>query len=228
MAKKRNNKKKRRSKHPSSRVPAGRQILAGCYIDFEGFAGNEHRTSPPPVLIGMYRGGEFKQIVFTACYRWAAEDPGVDHDVSLRLDRDAFIEELVDSAGMNKPLFAYSEYELRVIEKCVGHRITRRYRNVRSIAKTWLNKQAGRYPTPTTFALVDVAESMGIALNLKLPEGGVTSRLREVRDFSSSSKRWSSAPAKIRNKWREVLEHNRSDVTAIREMMMHMRQIDDE
>ena len=228
MAKKRNSKKRRRSKHPSSSLPLKQKISSGCFIDFEGFGRNEYRTSPPPVLIGMYRNDKFEQVVFTAAYSWAAKDSGVAHTVSFCEGRDAFLKGLADSAGVSKPLFAYSEHELRVIEKCVRHKITKRYRNVRSISARWLNRQGDAYPTPQTLALVDVSESMGISLRFKLPEGGVTSRLREVRAWSSSQTKWAEAPREIREMWREILNHNRSDVLGIRDMMFYMRQIEDE
>ena len=220
-------KKKTRSRHPSKGLPTRQKILNGCYIDFEGFADNEYQTAPPPVLIGLYRGGKFEQVVFTARYRWAAEDSGVDHDVSFYRDRDEFLRRLASSAQVSKPLFGYSEREFKVIQKCVGDRITRRYRNVRSIAIRWLNRPGREYPTPRTRALADVAESMGIAIAFKLPTGEVTSRLKEVRDHSSSARKWSEAPPEIRENWSEVLEHNRSDVFAIRDIMYHMRQITD-
>ena len=88
---------------------------------------------------------------------------------------------------MMKPLFAFSEHELKVIEKRVGHKITKRYRNVRTIAKRWLSKRKGDHPQPKALCLRDIASAMGIDLESKLPEGGVTKRLREVRDYSSSA-----------------------------------------
>ena len=63
---------------------------------------------------------------------------------------------------------------------------------------------------------------MGIEPQAKLPEGGATSRLRDVRGYSSSEKNWRPAPLSIREKWVEFLEHNKSDVLAIYEMILHM------
>jgi hypothetical protein len=213
---------------PSSELPSRRQILNGFYIDFEGFARSEHRASPPPVLIGVYRDGHFRQVVFTRAYRWAAEDPGVEHDVSFCENRDAFLKELVGSVRIKRPLFAFSEHELRVIKGHLGYGITKRYRNVRSIAKRWLNQRVDRYPSPEAFALRDIVRSMGITLECRLPEGGVTSRLRAVREHGSSKRRWAAAPERVRRKWRQVLTHNRSDVLGIRDMMLRMREIEDE
>ena len=228
MANKRNKKARRRTKHPPSQLPSLKKIESGCFIDFEGFAGNEHRTSPPPVLIGLFRDGLFQQFVFTADYRWAAEDAGVDHEVVYHPDRDTFLQQLAASAGLSRPLFAYSEHELKVIERIVGHRITRRYRNVRSIVKRWLSRRDDRGAPPESLALSDVSRSMGIRLRSKLPQGGVTSRLREVRGFAASRKKWAEAPPQIKKMWREVLFHNRSDVFAIHEMMHRMRQVSDD
>lgn len=97
---------------------------------------------------------------------------------------------------------------------------------MRTIAKKWLNKQGDEYPEPKSLSLRDVSEAMGLTLQAKLPEGGVTSRLRDVSDYSSSAKKWLSAPPSIRQEWREVLNHNKSDVMAIYQMMLHMRSIE--
>lgn len=200
-----------------------RIIRSGCYIDFEGFAGNEHQSSPPPVLIGILRDGQFRQVVFTKQYRWAAEESGVEHEVEFCSDRAAFLKELVATVKGSSPLFAYSEHERTVIENQVGHKITKRYRNVRSIASRWFNQQRDGHPKPETNALRDVAETLEIPMIRKLKVGGVTERLRKVSSHSSSEKKWTEAPKSIRAAWREVLEHNRCDVEATFEIMKRLR-----
>jgi hypothetical protein len=214
---------KRITKRASNKLPAKSKILAGCYIDFEGFAGNEYQMSPPPVLIGIYRDGEFKQVVFTEKYRWAAKQAGVDHEVSFHADRTTLLKELAASVSASKPLFGYTEHELAVIEKLLGHKITKRYRNARAIASRWFNKHGDLYQKPKTFALVDVAMSLGVTLDAKLPKGGVTSRLRSVGNYSSSKRKWESAPPSVRREWQEVLEHNRFDVMSMLEILSFMR-----
>ena len=217
--------------HPPNKLPAASRVAAGCYIDFEGFAANEHSASPPPVLVGLYRKNEegtfqFQQVVFTKEYRWAAEAAGVEHEVLYCPDRLGFMKDLCDSLRGSKPLFAYSEYELRVIERQVGHRITKRYRNVRSIARRWLNQPDRGYPKPADNSLRSVAQVMGIPLEKKLERGGVTARLRAVREYSASRIRWESAPQKVKRQWREILMHNHWDVLATYQVMVHMRPID--
>jgi hypothetical protein len=223
--------RKKKRKHPPRRIPTADKIKHGCFIDFEGFGKNKHRITPPPVLIGLLNeddDGEFRQVVFTNAYEVAAKDPGVDHPVEFCDSRNTFLEGLVKER-IEKPLFAFSEHELALIEKHVGHKITRRFRNVKTIATTWLNqpKQRDSYPKLNSKTLLSVAECMGITLPDKLPVNGITDRLREVREYSSSARKWSTAPESIREKWQEILEHNKSDVMSIRKMMMVMRGLDE-
>ena len=169
------------SQRPSSKLPIANKVLAGCFIDFEGFAGNEHQTSPPPVLLGVFNqdeSGEFKQIVFTSEYRWAANDPGVDHEVIFNPNRDQFLRDLVGSLRKSKPLFAFSEHELNVIRKHVGFDISERYRNVRAVAKKWLNKRGEDYPKPKSYCLRDMAEARGLSIDSKLQSGSASGRER--------------------------------------------------
>ena len=149
-------------------------IRSGCYIDFEGFAGNEHQSSPSPVLIGILRDGQFRQVVFTNQYRRAAEESGVDRKVRFCSDRAAFLKELVANAKASTPILAHSEHELTVIESQLGHKITKRYRNVRSIATKWFNKQRDGHAKPETNALRDVAETLEIPMPGELKKGGAS------------------------------------------------------
>jgi hypothetical protein len=207
-----------------------KKIRDGCYIDFEGFAPNEHRTSPPPVLIGVYnqrRSGKFRQVVFRDEYRWTAEDPGVGHDVVFCDNRNAFLRDLMTSVRKKKPLFAFTEHELKVINKHLQENIVSRYRNVRTIAKRWFNSRGDNSTTPPSWDLAELAKAMDINLTSKLARGGVTSRFRAVSEFSCSRRKWAAAPQSIRKKWREILEHNKSDVMSIRKMMMVMRGLDE-
>lgn len=216
-------KKKSASSH---RLPCQEEIYAGCYIDFEGFAPNEHQTSPPPVLIGIYREEEFKQVVFTQAYRWAALDSGVTHLVEFEPDRNAFLKDLVSSTRKKRPMFAYSEHELNVIKKCIGYSIAERYRNVRGIAKKCFNKSPARFPGAQSienYSLSEVARILTIELKHKLPTGGVTERLRNVRTYSDSRRNWSSAPPDIRQQWREVLMHNREDTRCLFDILSKLK-----
>ena len=222
---------KTNKQHPTRRLPTARTILDGCYIDFEGFGKNKYRLSPPPILIGVYNqgeSGEFRQVVFTEKYRFAAEDPRISHDVTFCNNRVDFLRELVRSSRKKRPLFGFTEHELEVISKELQQKnIVDRFLNVRSIAQQWHNSRKDRSSAPSDWDLAAAAKTTGIALTSKLPRGGVTSRFRAVREYSSSQKKWAAAPQSIRKKWREILEHNKSDVMSIRKMMMAMRGIDD-
>ena len=223
-------KKRAKRKRPSSYVPTADKILAGCYIDFEGFGATDDQPPPKPILIGLLNhdgNGSFKQVVFTNNYKACADDAGVDHEVAFCDDRTTFLNEMVKTSSIAKPIFAYTEYEKNVIETQVGHRITRRYRNVRTIAKRWFNREECPYPKPASQALHDMMQAMGLPLQHKLPKGGVTDRLRAVRDYSSSKKKWDAAPSSVRRQWKEILQHNKSDVTSIFTMMVRIRGIEE-
>jgi hypothetical protein len=216
-----------RKKRANNNLPRIDIIDAGCYIDFEGFAGNEHQKFPPPILLGVFRGGNFRQIVFTEKYRWAALDPGVSHLVEYRPDRSEYLSELAKSTSLNKPLFAFSEYEKNIIEFQAKHKITKRYKNVLGISKKRFNKQPEAFPNrssnkPNT--LMEITKTLGVSVPEKLAKGGVTIRLRDVRDYSHSRKAWAKAPFGIKKKWCEVLEHNRSDCECLYEILKVLRE----
>jgi hypothetical protein len=210
------------AKSKSKRLPTIQKIDAGCYIDFEGFAPNEHTTSPPPVLVGIFRDGLFKQVVFTKAYRWAAKDSGVKHLVEYCEDRGSFLKELADSTSGSKPLFAFSEHERTVIKKEIGHDVEKRFSDVRAIAKRFFNKYPNVFEElqgMNEHSLKNVAAKVGLSLTQKLEKGGMTRRLREVREYSQSAKKWAAAPDSARRSWREVLEHNRVDTTCLIEIL---------
>lgn len=214
--------------HPPTGLPERAFIDAGCYIDFEGFAPNEHAASPPPVLIGIYnrkQSGNFMQVVFTNEYRWAAEAPGVAHAVAYEPDRKGFLATLMSSTRTRRPFFAYSEHELKVLSKILKRNqttIVPRYKNVRSIAKRWLNERSAIYEQLETHDLNSVAAAMGITPALQFPKGGMTARLRMVRDHSGTKGGWKEAPKQVRNAWKEVLLYNQSDVMTMHKIMQHM------
>ena len=107
-------------------------------------------------------------------------------------------------------------------EKMAKKKLERRYRNVKLIAERWCKKKIPKQ-LPDDWTLHDVAQSMELDVTAKLPRGGVTSRLRLVKEYSGSKRRWQAAPAKVRKAWREVLQHNLADVKLIVEMMNRMR-----
>ena len=216
----------KKKKRVNNNLPKREIIDAGCYIDFEGFAGNEHQKFPPPALIGVFRDGNFKQVVFTEKYRWAALDPGVSHLVEYRPDRAEYLSELANSTSQNKPLFAFSYYEKNIIEFQVKHSIEKRYRNVLGISKKCFNSKPEAFPERSSNklnTLMGITKTLGVSIPEKLPKGGVTSRLRDVRDYSHTRQAWANAPAGIKKKWREVLEHNRSDCECLHEVLTALR-----
>ena len=214
--------------HPSTRLPDQDVVDAGCYIDFEGFAPNENAASPAPVLIGIYnreQSGDFVQVVFTKKYRWAAQDSGVSHEVVYDPDRKGFLATLMSSTRTGKPFVAYSEHELKVLSKILKRRqqtIVPRYKNVRSIAQRWLRERPESYEQLETHDLNSVADAMGITPPVQFPTGGMTARLRMVREHSNTKAGWKKAPKAVRKAWRELLLYNQSDVMTMHKMMQHM------
>lgn len=215
-------------KKPSKRLPSMLQIDKGCYIDFEGFAGNEHQAYPPPILVGVWNQSEdgiFKQYVFTSAYRWAAEDSGIRHQVVFVEDRELFLRRLVESTKVSKPLFAFSEYERTVIKNVIGMSISKRYKNVRSITKAWYSRNQGDFSAPASWKLMEIARGLEIDTGRKLQKGGVTDRFRLVREFSKSKRCWATAPLSIKEKWRELLEHNKTDVMLCHQIATKLRRL---
>ena len=141
-------------------------------------------------------------------------------------DRKGFLTRLMSSTRTTRPFFAYSEHELRVLSQILNRRqqsIVRRYKNVRSIARHWLGEHSDNYERPETHDLNSVAAAMGITPPLQFPKGGMTARLRMVREHSGTKRGWKEAPKQVRNAWKEVLLYNQSDVMTMHKIMQHMR-----
>ncbi|MDA7864766.1 hypothetical protein N9B24_01440 [bacterium] len=195
----------------------------------------------------------FRQVVFTKDFRYAGEDARVAQLVEYLPDRDGFVETLVGQSGFGKPVFAYSEYEfnqlthqltkqfenektdklasvsegeLKLITKYAEARaskqLRRRYRNVKLISARWCRNNMPD-DLPSEWALHEVAQAMGLSVTKKLPRGGVTSRLRLVKEYAGGKRRWREAPAKVQKAWLEVLQHNREDVKLIFDLMNRIR-----
>jgi hypothetical protein len=214
----------------NNNLPSSEMIDSGCYIDFEGFGRNEYQKSPSPILIGIFKDGNFKQIVFTKEYRWAALDPNVKHLVEYIPNRSQYLSKLVNSIRVKAPLFAYSDYEKNVITNQIGYSIDKRYRNVLSIYKRFRNKKRGSCPLTSPNekdTLIRTTKTLGISLPKKLGKNGVADRLREVRNYSRSRVSWASAPKEVRKKWAEILEHNRSDCICLYDILKKLRQKND-
>jgi hypothetical protein len=212
-----------------SRLPSTPEVLNGTYIDFEGFGKNLRNVVPPPVLLGIYKlsGHEdfdagFRQIVFNKDYVAAVEERCVAHEVLYEPDRDRFLTGLVQASRKTAPLFAFSLHERQILQRACGYRLDHRYRNVLAIAKLSL-RNSSQKPRDKENGLRSVCEAMGIPLTFKLPRGGVTDRLRTVREYSSSQSKWRLASTSVRQAWREILLHNYADVKAIYEIVRRLQ-----
>lgn len=211
-------------------IPSLSKVLNGTYIDFEGFGKHPQYNTPSPVLVGVYRKAAqgdfdagFRQIVFNADYRGAAKDSGVSHQVEYRPERKKALLELLDDTGLSAPLFAFSEHELKVIEIECELSPKRRYKNVRQIAKRTLAASMRESDREKDWSLRAVCDAMGIPRPHKLETGGVTDRLKIVREHASSNVKWRCAPEAARQAWREVLLHNYDDVRLIYEIMLKLK-----
>lgn len=212
-------------------IPSKDRIFKGTHIDFESFGSNQYSTHPPPVLIGLLKEGVFKQVVFTQDYKWAAKDSGVGHDVEFFSDRNAFLLQMLKAtSSVNRPLFAYSIHEQRVISKLLNQNIESRYRNVKRLAEIEINRR--RSISPDEFPnipkkipknLEGLAEALGIPMQDKLPINGITDRFRKVREYSSSRKAWEKAPREVQNAWKEVLMHNKEDVCILPQILLKLK-----
>lgn len=239
-------------------IPRKDKIHKGSHIDFEGFGRNKYSAHPRPVLIGMLRGGFFKQVVFTQDYKWAAKDSGVEHDVEFFPNRNEFLLQILEETSpRNKPLFAYSVHEEKLLNKLLTKhvedsngkakkfsnpeldrakariikKIGDRYRNVKRLAEAEINRRRSRssaalpdVPEEIPNTLEGLAEALGISMQHKLPRGGVTSRLRQVKEYSKSQKAWEKAPKKVRKAWIEVLKHNKEDVCILPKILLKLKE----
>ena len=213
-------------------IPKNDKIHKGTHIDFESFGRNQYSTHPPPVLIGLLREGVFKQVVFTQDYKGAAKDSGVEHNVEFFPNRNEYLLQMLEGvSSVNRPLFAYSIHEQSVISKLLNQNIDRSYKNVKSLAEAEINRRRSRSPgafpdvseiIPST--LEGLAEALGIPMQHKLPRGGVTSRLRQVSEYSKSQKAWEKAPKKVRKAWIEVLKHNKEDVCILPKILLKLKE----
>ena len=173
----------------------------------------------------MAQSEEFVQVVFNKQYRWAVQDSGVSHEVVYEPDRKGFLTTLMSSTRTARPFFAYSEHDLEVLSKILKRRrqtIVPRYKNVRSIAKRWLSERSESNQQPAKNDLNAVVEAMGITPPVQFATGGMTARLRMVREHSNTKSGWKKAPKAVRKAWRELLLYNQSDVMTMHKIMQHM------
>ncbi len=192
--------------YKSKTLPGKRAIEQGFYIDFECFKGKK------PVLIGIYTPMDkhFRQVVFTKAYRFAAEDMSTKYPVTYEKDRIGFLKHLVSESRRNRPLFAFTKHEYKIINKLLGTKsIEKRYRDVHKITKQYLKKQHADVKRP--FTLLKMARRLGLGTTNKVEDHSITKRLGKVSAYSCSRQKWNTAPKEIKAMWSEVLSHNKWD-----------------
>lgn len=170
-------------------VPTLKEIQEGLYIDFEGFGANQYNRHPPPVLCGYRFGGEetVKHTVFTQAYRCAAESDETGQ-VKYCKDRKEFLRNLLDrqTRGGRGKIFFFSRYEQEQFDAILGIRIRRRLIDLHKVLKI-------RFPgVGRPRSLINYCDAAGIEVPESYGKGEVTERLRIVREFSGSRKKWAS------------------------------------
>ena len=125
-----------------------------------------------------------------------------------------------------------SDAELERAKAQIIKKIADRYRNVKSLAESEINRRRSRsrgalpdVPEKIPNTLEGLAEALGIPMQHKLPRGGVTSRLSQVNEYSKSQKAWERAPKKVRKAWIEVLKHNKDDVCILPEILLKLKNL---
>ncbi len=192
------------------------QVNNGLYFDFEGFGPNHNNPNPPPALCGYRFGGNGKvqHTVLTHAFRWAAEcdDTG---QVTYCKDRQEYLRDLLDvQTRGGKKIFFFSQHEQNQFDQILGIQIRKRLIDLHKLLKQHF-PEVGR---PRT--LVSYCEAAGIEVPEGYGKGKVTEKLRSVREFSGSRKKWASLKSNHRSRraWKLLLEHNAFDVGCMYEL----------
>jgi hypothetical protein len=75
--------------------------------------------------------------------------------------------------------------------------------------------------------LIEYCELAGITVPEEYGKGQVTVWLDIVKPYSTSRKKWASAPDKVRKHWRLLLKHNRFDVECMYELLLRVKDMTD-
>ncbi|HAE11559.1 MAG TPA: hypothetical protein DCG39_07945 [Opitutae bacterium] len=186
------------------------QIEKGIYIDFEGF------KDKSPSILGLLYDNQFEQIVLDADLEEAARHRGL-----LRMNLESAIRRVLEIAGgKRRKIFAFSEHERKVVLRHTNFQrsFSRRYRNVRIIAKSWINRNNPEN-RPEDWGLKSIMKYVGPQIPSPLEEHSPTYRLREVKAMLLKRKAYASLTKVKKNHWESLLAYNEWDCRALPKLL---------
>ena len=205
-----------------SRRISRREANRAIYFDFEG------RMDEAPVLLGVYCGGWMRQYVLDRDLSpFAAMSRRAGQRVFQRSTSKALAEALLDPATREeRRLVAFSEHELRVLDRWAGREVAQavaaRFFNARDFAAAWVTRDhpdLRRQDDPRT--LGDYADLCGFdwpaEFNLAPAEA-----IERLRNRASTLSRTGRAPNTTGMElWSRLLGYNQLDCRATRHIVLH-------
>lgn len=189
------------------------EALRALYIDFEG------EEDKPPILLGVHRRGQgAKPFV----HQNVLDDAFVAFGEPCMTLREAVTIVVRRAERRGCRIVAWSEYELRVVQKMVGgdpelvSQFEARFANARAVAERWRNKLYGR-DKPEHGRLADYLALIAYPLPRHAAGGDVG---RTIRALRPRLERGLAPTAAQRKRWQRLLEHNRFDCAGMRRVCL--------
>jgi hypothetical protein len=198
----------KKSKNNQKKAPTLSEAVRAIYIDFEGF------TDRLPSFMGLQIDENFQQIVFDDSLTIAAQAKGLQ----IAAFEHCMESMIATSVRENRLIAAYSEHELRVIQKYAGLNISDRYLDARKVAKYWFRKCHADHHSPGT-GLKDFLRFINYERGAYLGERKSTKRIRAVATMLASKGSYSGLTTTVKAQWTKVLEHNKIDVQGMKSLM---------
>lgn len=191
------------------------QAERGIYIDFEGF------KNEAPTVIGILIDDYFEQIIFDEKLRLAAEKK--DLRVATLSDTVKYLINCCDDEG--RKIIAYSNHELHKIFKYADIDISSYYKNARSIAKRWFNREHYEKKLPS-WGLKDFLDFIGYNRPSHLGNQKSTSRIKHVKEMIEKRDAYDELTSTAKGKWTKLLHHNRIDCEGMKDLMLEVTKED--
>ncbi len=193
------------------RLPTSNQMERGLFIDFEGYMPNAKQNYRPPALAGFRIGieGPVKHVVFSNGFFGVAKATGLEFK-----SWKEFLKELY--RNHRGPIFAFGPLEQTHFRMALGRKKIRGYMNVKLIVE---KNFPGGWPKHEVIHLKSFAQKAGIVMPQNYGRKKVTEKLNLVKAYSTSLKKWNTAPQNIRDEWQAVLDHNAFDVAVMSDLL---------
>ncbi len=198
-----------------------RELNRAIYFDFEG------RMNEPPVLLGAYSRGWFRQFVFDSTFAPLVKTSrAAGYRVFHRKSVETVVEtELLGPAERDDlRLIAFSEHELRAVHDLAGPRLalrmSERFLNARRYAAAWVGRDRPDIRSASDPAsLADFAALFGFEWPEEYDVQPAETILRLRRRLQTSRRKNRAPDERAVEAWARLLEYNKYDCLAAKHIV---------